>query len=124
MVRKEEEFCTGCVSISGSTSGLPRQGAARKQLREQPAAFSEPVWQWDHATCRVSVECPWEKGIVMHPQLTRFSGSSPRLLLSVIYLLLTLFLAGCGFLDSSSSTPTSTPTTSTTGNTTPTTVDT
>jgi len=57
----------------------------------------------------------------MHPQLTRFSGSSLRLLLSVIYLLLTLFLAGCGFLDSSSSTHNSTPTTSNTGNTTPTT---
>jgi hypothetical protein len=59
----------------------------------------------------------------MHPQLTRFSGSSLRLLLSVIYLLLTLFLAGCGFLDSSSSTHNSTPTTSTTGNTTPTTAE-
>src|SRR5260370_7373607 len=59
----------------------------------------------------------------MHPQLTRFSGSSLRLLLSVIYLLLTLFLAGCGSLDSSSSTHNSTPTTSTTGNTTPTTAD-
>jgi hypothetical protein len=57
----------------------------------------------------------------MHPQLTRFSGSSLRLLLSVIYLLLTLFLAGCGSLDASSSTHNSTPTTSTTGNTTPTT---
>jgi hypothetical protein len=57
----------------------------------------------------------------MHPQLTRFSGSSLRLLLSVIFLLLTLFLAGCSFLDSSSSTHNSTPTTSTTGNTTPTT---
>lgn len=65
--------------------------------------------------------CPWEKGIVMHPQLTRFSGSSLRLLLSGIYLLLTLFLAGCGSLDSSSSTPNRTPTTSKTGNTTPTT---
>ncbi len=59
----------------------------------------------------------------MHPQLTRFSGSSLRLLLSVIYLLLTLFLAGCGSLDASSSTHNSTPTTSTTGNTTPTTAD-
>src|SRR6266567_3094884 len=59
----------------------------------------------------------------MHPQLTRFSGSSLRLLLSVIYLLLTLFLAGCGFLDSSSSTQNSLPTTSNTGNTTPTTAD-
>lgn len=59
----------------------------------------------------------------MHPQLTRFSGSSLRLLLSVIYLLLTLFLAGCSFLDSSSSTHNSTPTTSNTGNTTPTTAD-
>lgn len=59
----------------------------------------------------------------MHPQLTRFSGSSLRLLLTVIYLLLTLFLAGCGSLDSSSSTHNSTPTTSTTGNTTPTTAD-
>ena len=57
----------------------------------------------------------------MHPQQTRFSGSSLRLLLSVIYLLLTLFLAGCSFLDSSSSTHNSTPTTSNTGNTTPTT---
>src|SRR6266849_1573753 len=47
----------------------------------------------------------------MHPQLTRFSGSSLRLLLSILYLLLTLFLAGCGFLDSSSSTHNSTPTT-------------
>jgi len=47
----------------------------------------------------------------MHPQLTRFSGSSLRLLLSVIYLLLTLFLAGCGFLDSSSSTHNTTLTT-------------
>ena len=59
----------------------------------------------------------------MHPQLTRFSGSSLRLLLSVIYLLLTLFLAGCGSLDASSSTHNSTPTTSTTGNTTPTTAE-
>jgi len=59
----------------------------------------------------------------MHPQLTRFSGSSLRLLLSVIYLLLTLFLAGCSFLDSSSSTHNSTPTTSNTGNTTPTTAN-
>ena len=59
----------------------------------------------------------------MHPQLTRFSGSSLRLLLSVVYLLFTLFLAGCSFVDSSSSTHTSTPTTSTTGNTTPTTAD-
>lgn len=59
----------------------------------------------------------------MHPQLTRFSGSSLRLLLSVIYLLLTLFLAGCGFLNSSSSAQNSTPTTSTTGNTTPTTAN-
>jgi hypothetical protein len=59
----------------------------------------------------------------MHPQLTRFSGSSLRLLLSVIYLLLTLFLAGCSFLDSRSSTHNSTPTTSHTGNTTPTTAD-
>jgi len=57
----------------------------------------------------------------MHPQLTRFSGSSLRLLLSVIYLLLTLFLAGCSSLDSSSSTHNSTPTTINTGNTTPTT---
>lgn len=54
----------------------------------------------------------------MHPQLTRFSGSSLRLLLSVIYLLLTLFLAGCGSLDSSSSTRNSTPTSSITANTT------
>src|SRR6266852_1806698 len=59
----------------------------------------------------------------MHPQLTRLSESSLRLLLSVIYLLLTLFLAGCGFLDSSSSTHNSMPTTSNTGNTTPTTAD-
>src|SRR5215472_12649155 len=57
----------------------------------------------------------------MHPQLTRFSGSSLRLLLSVVYLLLTLFLAGCGYLDSSSSTHHSTPTASTTANATPTT---
>jgi hypothetical protein len=57
----------------------------------------------------------------MHPQLTRFSGSSLRLLLSVIYLLLTLFLAGCSFLGSSSSTHNGTPTTSNTGNTTSTT---
>ena len=55
----------------------------------------------------------------MRPQLTRFSGSSLRLLLSGIYLLLTLFLAGCGSLASSSSTHNSTPTTSITGNTTP-----
>jgi len=59
----------------------------------------------------------------MHPQLTRFSGSSLRLLLSVIYLLLTLFLAGCGSLDSSSSTHNGTPTTSNTGSTTPTAAD-
>jgi hypothetical protein len=54
----------------------------------------------------------------MHPQLTRFSGSSLCLLLSVIYLLLTLFLVGCSFLDSSSRTHNNTPTTSSTGNTT------
>jgi hypothetical protein len=59
----------------------------------------------------------------MHPQQTRFSGSSLRLLLSVVYLLLTLFLAGCGSPASSSSTLNSTPTTSITGNTTPTTTD-
>lgn len=59
----------------------------------------------------------------MHPLLTRFSGSSLRLLLSVIYLLLTLFLVGCSSLDISSSMHTNTPTTSTTGNTTPTTAD-
>jgi hypothetical protein len=52
----------------------------------------------------------------MHPQLTRFSGSSALLLLSGIYLLLTLFLAGCGSLASSSSTYNSTPTTGITGN--------
>ena len=57
----------------------------------------------------------------MQPQLTRFSGSSLGLLLSIIYLLLTLFLAGCSSLDSSSSTHNSTPTTINTGNTTPTT---
>ena len=59
----------------------------------------------------------------MHPQLTRFSGSSLRLHLFVICLFLTLFLAGCSSLDSSSSTHNSTPTTSTIGNMTPTTVD-
>jgi hypothetical protein len=59
----------------------------------------------------------------MHPQLNRFSGSSLRLLLSIICLVLTLFLAGCSFLDSSASTRNSTPTASTTGNMTPTTVD-
>jgi hypothetical protein len=59
----------------------------------------------------------------MHPQLTRFSGSSLRLLLSVIYLLLTLSLAGCSSLDSSSSAHTSTPTTSITRNVTPTTAN-
>ena len=57
----------------------------------------------------------------MHPRLTRFSGSSLRLLLSLIYLLLTLFLAGCSSLDSSLSTHNSTPTTINTGNTTSTT---
>lgn len=55
----------------------------------------------------------------MHPQLTRFSGSSLRPLLSVIYLLLLLFLAGCGSLNASASTPNRTPTTGTTANTTP-----
>ena len=59
----------------------------------------------------------------MHPQQTRFSGSSLRLLLSVVYLLLTLFLAGCGSLASSSNTQNSTPTASNTGNATPTTAD-
>ena len=59
----------------------------------------------------------------MQPQLTRFSGSSLRLLLSVIYLLLTLFLAGCSSLDPSSSTHNSTPTTSITRHMTPTTAD-
>jgi len=59
----------------------------------------------------------------MHPQLTRFSVSSLRLLLSVTYLLLTLLLAGCGFLASSSNTHNSTPTTPNTVNTIPTTVD-
>jgi hypothetical protein len=59
----------------------------------------------------------------MHPQLTRFSGSSLRLLLSGIYLLLLLFLAGCGSLASSSNTQNSTPTASNTGNATPTTAD-
>src|SRR6516162_9752783 len=57
----------------------------------------------------------------MHPQLNRFSGSSRHLLLSVIYLLLILFLAACGSLDSSSSTHARMPTTSTPGNTTTTT---
>ncbi len=55
----------------------------------------------------------------MHPQPIRFSGSSLRLLIAVIYLLLTLFLVGCGFLDSNSNTHNSSPTTSTTRNTTP-----
>ena len=47
----------------------------------------------------------------MHSRLTRSSGSCLRLRLSVISLLLPLFLAGCSFLDSSSSTHNSTPTT-------------
>ena len=59
----------------------------------------------------------------MHPQLTRFSGSFLRQLLSFICLFLTLSLAGCSFLDSSSNTHNSTPITSTAGNMTPTTVD-
>jgi hypothetical protein len=59
----------------------------------------------------------------MHSQLTRFSGSSLRLHLFVIYLLFTLFLTGCSFFDSSASTHNSPPTSSTTGNMTPTTVD-
>src|SRR5215469_4270284 len=59
----------------------------------------------------------------MHARLTRSSGSCLRLRLSVISLLLTLLLAGCSFLDSSSSTPPRTPTASATGHTTPTTAD-
>jgi hypothetical protein len=59
----------------------------------------------------------------MRPQQTRFSSSSLRLLLSGIYLLLILFLAGCGSRASSSSTHNSTPTASNTGNATPTTAD-
>ena len=59
----------------------------------------------------------------MHPRLTRSSGLSLRLLVAVSSLLLPLFLAGCGFLDSSSSTPPRTPTASTTGNTTPATAE-
>src|SRR5215469_1186327 len=59
----------------------------------------------------------------MHARLTRSSGSCLRLRLSVISLLLTLLLAGCSFLDSSSRTPPRTPTASATANTAPTTAD-
>ena len=59
----------------------------------------------------------------MHPQLRRFYGASMYLLLPVIYLLLTLLLAGCSFPGSNSSIHNSTPTTSYTGNKTPTAVE-
>jgi hypothetical protein len=59
----------------------------------------------------------------MRLQRTRTSGLSVRLLVSVLCLLLTLFLGGCGFRDTSASPRNSTPTTSSTGNTTPTTTD-
>jgi hypothetical protein len=59
----------------------------------------------------------------MRLQRTRSSGLSVRSLVSVLCLLLSLFLVGCGFRDTSASTQNSTPTTGSTGNTTLTTTD-
>jgi hypothetical protein len=54
----------------------------------------------------------------MRARLTRSSGSCPRLQVAASYLLLSLLLAGCSFLASSSGTPPRPPTASTTGHTT------